>query len=1086
MKTLLFTLFIFLNFSAFSQSCPGFTFYTQTEIDDFPVNYPNCTEIEETLWINGESLNDPITNLDGLSQLTSVAGVLAITNFEEGSTLDVSGLGNIISVAVFHTHSSPGIADFGLVNLETCSQGLWISNSGITNLTVFPSLQEASEFKINSNPHLTDLSGLENLINIEGSTVEIINNPSLVSVAELNLQKINFTLTIKDNENLTSIGLNNLISVETLNIINNASLTDLSGLENLYSVFDLRISGNNALVSIDALQNIIIVQSLWITQNENLSNCSIQSICNYLIYVNGNVYIINNDAGCNSEDEIIEQCGTNNSISGEMWNVKLNLTNGEYEYIPQANFVDAYSETYPSADPVSTFTFPAGIFSFETNIDPQDTYRINASFSEDFWASDPPEVFYSYNNHNTIPGTSDLKIYIPENLLTSYWNLSNELKNMQYEPVGEWASYSDWMKSMGNEEDEFLPQDVYHTLARILIADRNIYLLDDQAFQLSGTSVDMFAKLIKLGMDFRKLKSLTGIKKVDELWTKIINYVLKHLDLIKAIESQINKSSLTVAQKAIVKGLIFNSIEEFKKELVLGNSDEFAKAVSKDLFHKLYKEEVNDTILRNHVLADRINAFDYKQTTKEAFDSVLSLQSPHKSVLNENMLGTYDALDKAESLKIGAEQLDFITNIIDLGVGNKPSLYSAIVLGFRGLSLTAHATGTYYVVDQTFNTYDATIEGTYLSLDPWYYDKNKNLIVQDVLFSFYEENRVIKYKNDFNILKEQTFATFDSINYYINNNNRELAENKISEFDELESDLNNALFLYQAPILARSQNASQQIPEFDSIFNELIIQEKYNDFDNVSVMIWMAAYLEDENFNADTLYLSIDSLKMSLNALDAKISQCLQLTEGVEAPAFVAVADYWTESEIVMNEPIKIKALIKNVGAFEADRIFAQLKIHSSASILTDSIINIGSLLPDEENIVEWTVDLSGEQIPYINYSIVIDSTMALTKQANSMLTVSDYPFGISENKYSKYNKLDFYPNPNNGTIHINSRDLPEGKMEFALLDLMGKTVYQKLITNRGIDPELMIQLDSDIHNGLYFIRVRIDNQVYSNKIILK
>jgi len=59
---------------SFSQPClpQGITFNTQEQIDNFQINYPNCTEIEGDMIIEG----DDITNLDGLNVLTAVGGFL--------------------------------------------------------------------------------------------------------------------------------------------------------------------------------------------------------------------------------------------------------------------------------------------------------------------------------------------------------------------------------------------------------------------------------------------------------------------------------------------------------------------------------------------------------------------------------------------------------------------------------------------------------------------------------------------------------------------------------------------------------------------------------------------------------------------------------------------------------------------------------------------------------------------------------------------------------------------------------------------------------------------------------------------------
>jgi len=62
--------FLCLNFS-FAQTClpNGIAFYSQAEIDNFPTDYPDCTEILGDANIIGDSAS--ITNLDGLSQLNS-------------------------------------------------------------------------------------------------------------------------------------------------------------------------------------------------------------------------------------------------------------------------------------------------------------------------------------------------------------------------------------------------------------------------------------------------------------------------------------------------------------------------------------------------------------------------------------------------------------------------------------------------------------------------------------------------------------------------------------------------------------------------------------------------------------------------------------------------------------------------------------------------------------------------------------------------------------------------------------------------------------------------------------------------------
>ncbi len=66
--------FILFTVNLFSQPClpSGITFSTQDQIDNFSINYPNCTEIEGYVLIEGSN----ITNLDGLEVLTSLGSDL--------------------------------------------------------------------------------------------------------------------------------------------------------------------------------------------------------------------------------------------------------------------------------------------------------------------------------------------------------------------------------------------------------------------------------------------------------------------------------------------------------------------------------------------------------------------------------------------------------------------------------------------------------------------------------------------------------------------------------------------------------------------------------------------------------------------------------------------------------------------------------------------------------------------------------------------------------------------------------------------------------------------------------------------------
>jgi hypothetical protein len=112
-------------------------------------------------------------------------------------------------------------------------------------------------------------------------------------------------------------GLNNLDSIgDHLQIGDpdffwNTSLTDLSALQNLeYIGGALLIYWNKILPSLAGLENVDgnSIQIVEIIGNPELSECSVASLCDYLVSPNSTVFIGNNAPGCNSIEEVEEGC----------------------------------------------------------------------------------------------------------------------------------------------------------------------------------------------------------------------------------------------------------------------------------------------------------------------------------------------------------------------------------------------------------------------------------------------------------------------------------------------------------------------------------------------------------------------------------------------------------------------------------------------------------------------------------------------------------------------------------------------------------------------------------------------------------
>jgi len=222
--------------------CPpgNVTFLTQAEVNAFVAQYPNCTEINGLLTINGGNIN----NLSGLSNITS------ITN------------------------------------------GLTISQCNT----------------------LASLNGLQNITTINGN-ISITNNPLLVNLTGLN--------------SLTSLNNNSSGTLGNIFMNNNSSLTSLDGLQNLTNLTKDNLANTrtgfaiyncNSLTDISALGNInnAVVEFIVISNNTNLNNCAIATVCNKLAVDTNWVTISGNATGCESIAVVQAECDTLSSSDFEL------------------------------------------------------------------------------------------------------------------------------------------------------------------------------------------------------------------------------------------------------------------------------------------------------------------------------------------------------------------------------------------------------------------------------------------------------------------------------------------------------------------------------------------------------------------------------------------------------------------------------------------------------------------------------------------------------------------------------------------------------------------------------------------------
>lgn len=247
-----------------TQTClPGLNYFTtQDEIDNFKLNYPECTHVLGTIVIKESN----ITNVDSLDVLTRIDGNLNIS--DNPLLRNLEGLSNIEKVGTIRIMNNESLTRLnGLEKIDSSYFTGIYSNNSLISLTGLNNLRYSGHLLIGSNPRLKDLTGLENM---------------------------------------------NVSDVEGIVISNNDSLFSLNGLHSLNNVNLIFIEGNNLLEDISALNSITtsFVTLLKIWYNPSLSACNEYFVCEIIANLEDNVTIQNNGDGCNSINQVEDSCNT--------------------------------------------------------------------------------------------------------------------------------------------------------------------------------------------------------------------------------------------------------------------------------------------------------------------------------------------------------------------------------------------------------------------------------------------------------------------------------------------------------------------------------------------------------------------------------------------------------------------------------------------------------------------------------------------------------------------------------------------------------------------------------------------------------
>lgn len=243
-----------------SVCCPSsFNLTSQEAVIDMAYKYKTCQYIPTDLVIESTQVND----LSHLKYIKEIAGDLII----QGTDINtMSGLDSLVKIT-------------GNLIIK--------SNDSLQDPESFPMLESV------------------------GGHISILKNNSLQNNTEFSaLGSIGESYILSQNENLIYFNGPPLIDsiYGSLIISNNTSLEEISGFENLSSCDTLIIKKNEKFTTFNSLPFFVIQDSLGIFQNDQLTICNHQTICDFILLKPERSFINNNDDQCFSLNEVTQSC----------------------------------------------------------------------------------------------------------------------------------------------------------------------------------------------------------------------------------------------------------------------------------------------------------------------------------------------------------------------------------------------------------------------------------------------------------------------------------------------------------------------------------------------------------------------------------------------------------------------------------------------------------------------------------------------------------------------------------------------------------------------------------------------------------
>ncbi len=111
------------------------------------------------------------------------------------------------------------------------------------------------------------------------------------------------------------------------------------------------------------------------------------------------------------------------------------------------------------------------------------------------------------------------------------------------------------------------------------------------------------------------------------------------------------------------------------------------------------------------------------------------------------------------------------------------------------------------------------------------------------------------------------------------------------------------------------------------------------------------------------------------------------------------------------------------------------------------------------------------------SYNVVLTASNSACDDNENSQTINVNYLGVAKIKEN----LSIYPNPNIGVFYVSLGDLNVSKTEISVFSVNGKTIYNSKCTSNIHEVDLR-----NTAKGIYFIKIKSENEIFTDKLILK